>query len=126
LFNNPATTMLALECLHSCLVSTALGSIGQFARGGSAGCSRDVREVCVSDRGGFRCKLRQRNRVGEFSFTRTFKGHTMVKKEEAPAAPAKTPANDRAAAHRKGGRRRLFESPRAMSPRTGVSNANNA
>ena len=29
------------------------------------------------------------HKLGEFSFTRTFKGHTMVKKEEAPAAPAK-------------------------------------
>ena len=28
------------------------------------------------------------HKLGEFSFTRTFKGHTMVKKEEA-AAPAK-------------------------------------
>lgn len=28
------------------------------------------------------------HKLGEFSFTRTFKGHTMVKKEEAPA-PAK-------------------------------------
>jgi small subunit ribosomal protein S19 len=29
------------------------------------------------------------HKLGEFSFTRTFKGHTMVKKEEAPAAAAK-------------------------------------
>ncbi len=29
------------------------------------------------------------HKLGEFSFTRQFKGHTMVKKEEAAAAPSK-------------------------------------
>jgi len=29
------------------------------------------------------------HKLGEFSFTRTFKGHTMVKKEEVAASPAK-------------------------------------
>ena len=29
------------------------------------------------------------HKLGEFSFTRTFKGHTMVKKEETATSPAK-------------------------------------